>query len=90
MESNKMNITQPETGQTPVLSPVQWAVNIFISCIPVLGLGMLFLWGFKATGVNETKKNWARGMLIVIALGVAAVILFYAILAIAGFAVQQF
>lgn len=75
------NVNQPDTDATPVMSTRQWAISIFRTCIPVLGLVLLFIWSFK--------KNWARGMLI-IALGSVATILFYAVLALSGFAVQQF
>lgn len=90
MERMETRVNQPDTDATPVMSTRQWAISIFITCIPVVGLVMLFLWSFKTGGVNGNKRNWARGMLIIIALGSVATILYYAVLALGGFGVQQF
>ncbi len=63
--------------QTDLSRPMtvsEWAVTIFISVIPIVGIVMLFVWAFGA-GNNVNKTNWAKGMLIIFAAGVVLWIL---------------
>jgi hypothetical protein len=47
-----------------VLSVKDWAITIFITGLPLIGLVMLFVWAFSdATNIN--KKNWAKGNLVI-------------------------
>ena len=50
-----------ETNRT--LSPTDWALTIFISSLPLIGIIMLLIWAFGNDG-NIHKKNWAKGTLI--------------------------
>lgn len=45
------------------LDPKEWALTIFISSLPLIGIIMLFVWAFS-DGSNIHKKNWAKGTLI--------------------------
>lgn len=45
-----------------------------ISLIPIVNIVMMFVWGFGNTNVN--KKNWARAMLIVIAVSIVLSVIF--------------
>ncbi|MCH4823607.1 hypothetical protein ML462_10540 [Gramella lutea] len=55
-------------------SPAKWALYIFISGIPLVGIIMLLVWGFGSDN-NISRKNWAKGMLLIYLL----IIIFYII-----------
>jgi len=46
----------------------EWALTIFISSLPLIGLIMLLVWAF-GDGSNIHKKNWAKGTLILWVIG---------------------
>ncbi len=64
---------------TQTLSAKEWALTIFISGLPLVGLIMLLIWAFSED-TNIHKKNWAKGslilMLIVLAIMFAFLFLF--------------
>ena len=41
----------------------QWVVTILVSCIPIIGLIMMFVWAF-GSGTNPSKANWAKANLV--------------------------
>lgn len=73
-----------------VLSVKEWLINLLILCVPVVNIIFLFIWAFGQNDINETKQNWAKASLIMMAIGLVITIIFYVILAIAGlFFLQQ-
>lgn len=52
-----------------VLSVKEWALTIFITSIPLVGLVMLFVWAFGDES-NINRTNWAKGNLLIILLGI--------------------
>lgn len=46
----------------------EWALTIFISSLPLIGIIMLLVWAFSEDG-NIHKKNWAKGTLILWIIG---------------------
>lgn len=50
------------------LDAKEWALTIFISSLPVIGIIMLLIWAFSE-GSNIHKKNWAKGTLILWIIG---------------------
>ena len=50
------------------LDPKEWALTIFISTLPLIGIIMLLIWAF-GDGSNIHKKNWAKGTLILWIIG---------------------
>ncbi len=50
------------------LDAKEWALTIFISSLPLIGLIMLLVWAFSE-GSNIHKKNWAKGTLILWIIG---------------------
>lgn len=46
----------------------EWALTIFISSLPLIGIIMLLVWAFSDDG-NIHKKNWAKGTLILWIIG---------------------
>ena len=45
------------------MSVKDWLITIIITAIPIVGLVMLFVWGF-GSGTNPSKANWAKAILI--------------------------
>ncbi len=56
------------TENSNVMNIKEWALTIFISSIPLIGLIMLFVWAFS-DDTNIHKKNWAKGNLILMVIG---------------------
>lgn len=55
------------TQNSQVLSYKEWALTIFISGLPVVGLIMLLVWAFS-DDTNIHKKNWSKGSLLIMLL----------------------
>jgi heme/copper-type cytochrome/quinol oxidase subunit 2 len=66
-----------ENQNTSVMKVSDWFITIFITAIPIVGLIMLFVWGF-GSNTNTTKANWAKAVL----LWYAVMIVLYAFIAI--------
>jgi hypothetical protein len=67
-----------ENQQAPVMSTKDWVITLLIRIIPVVGLVMLIIWAF-GSGENPNKSNWAKAMLIMIAIGIVFSIIFIAV-----------
>ena len=61
------------------LSVIQYIGMFLLVSIPIVGIVLLFVWGF-GDHVNLNKKNFARAMLILSLIGVIVSIIFGAIL----------
>lgn len=73
-----------------VISVKEWVINLIIMCIPIVNIIFLFIWAFGQNDINETKQNWAKASLIIMAIGLVISIIFYVLLAAAGlFFLQQ-
>ena len=53
----------------------EWALTIFISSLPLIGLIMLLIWAFSEN-TNIHKQNWAKGNLILMVIASLVVISF--------------
>ena len=62
--------------RTEDMSVGQWALTIFLSSLSLIGIILLFVWAFSGD-TPQPKKNYARGMLIIQAVMLGIVILFY-------------
>ncbi len=60
-----------------VMKTGDWVLTLLITAIPLVGLIMLFVWAFGSS-TNVCKANWAKAMLIWIAI----IIVFYLLIAI--------
>lgn len=71
-----METITPEVNDR-AMSYKEWALTIFISSLPLIGIIMLLVWAFDST-TNIHKKNWAKGTLLIAVLAVifAVLILF--------------
>lgn len=54
---------------TPVVSVGDWLITLLIRSIPLVNIIMLFVWAFDS-GNNPNKANWAKAVLIWIAISV--------------------
>ncbi len=52
-----------------------WFLTILISAIPLVGLIMLFVWGF-GSGTNQNKANWAKATLLWYLVGIVLFVIF--------------
>lgn len=65
----------PENNPTPVITVADWMITLLIKAIPLVNIIMLFVWAF-GSGNNPNKANWAKAVLIWLAIGsVLAVII---------------
>ena len=66
------------TQNSQILNYKEWALTIFITGIPVVGIIMLLVWAFSED-TNIHKKNWAKGnlLLMLIALIIFAIFIFF-------------
>lgn len=62
------NPTMRHDNESPVISIGDWIITLFITAIPIVGLVMLFVWGFGA-GTNPTKANFAKATLVLMLIG---------------------
>ncbi len=66
-------------------SPVSlgdWIITLIVLMIPIVGIVMLFVWGFSS-GTHPSKQNYCRAALII---ALAAFVLFFMIAIMGGFA----
>lgn len=75
MDSSNMSNYGQETPNTVG----DWVLTIFLTCIPCVGLILLFVWAF-GSNTNQSKSNWAKAQLIWVAIGVVISIIAYAAL----------
>lgn len=64
--------------RTENMSVGQWALTVFLSSLGIIGIILLFVWGFSSD-TPQPKKNFARGMLIIQAIMIGVVFLIYII-----------
>ncbi|MGK0487938.1 MAG: putative membrane protein YqjE [Candidatus Endobugula sp.] len=53
----------------------QWALTIFLTAIPMVGLILLIVWAVNSD-TPKSKSNWAKAMLIFYVIGAVFAILF--------------
>jgi len=66
------------TQNSQILNYKDWALTIFITGIPLVGIIMLLVWAFSEE-TNIHKKNWAKGnlLLMLIMLIIFAIFIFF-------------
>lgn len=71
---------------TPDTQPVSiggWIGVMFLTCLPIVNLIMLFVWAFSSS-TKKSLKNYARAALILALIGVVLVVVVSIILAVSG------
>jgi uncharacterized membrane protein YdcZ (DUF606 family) len=66
----------PGTNSTKPTSVGDWMLTLLVTSIPLVGLIMLFILAFSQTE-NESKRNWARAILLWSLIGVVVGVLFF-------------
>lgn len=61
-------------GNPPALTVGQYIATFILSAIPFIGFILMLVWAFDS-GTNLNKKNYARAVLLLLAIGIAASIL---------------
>jgi ABC-type multidrug transport system permease subunit len=69
-----MNAQLAERESSPI-SLGDWMITLLILCIPLVGIIMLFVWGF-ADGTHPSKRNFCRAYLIWMLIGIVIFVLF--------------
>jgi len=64
-----MEVPSMRQDQSPIMTIGEWIITLLLTAIPVVGLVMLFVWGFGST-TNPTKANFAKASLIFMVVGV--------------------
>lgn len=62
-------------GESSPVSLGDWILTLIILAIPIVGLVMLFVWGFSS-GTHPSKQNYCRAVLIFALIGFVLVFLF--------------
>jgi hypothetical protein len=68
-----MNTQVPARESSPV-SLGDWILTLIVLAIPLVGLIMLFVWGFSSS-TNPSKRNYCQATLILLAVLFVLVIL---------------
>ena len=64
------------TQDSRILNYKEWALTIFITGLPVIGIIMLLVWAFSE-GTNIHKKNWAKGNLLLMVIVLIIFLVFF-------------
>lgn len=65
MEQTTQPLNAPQNPQ-PAVTIGDWVITLLVASIPLVGFVMLFVWSFGGNA-NPNKANWAKAMLIWIA-----------------------
>ena len=66
-----------QQNEAPV-SVGDWVVTILVTALPIIGIVMLFIWGF-GSGTPVSKANYAKAALIWLAISIVLSFLIFAI-----------
>jgi hypothetical protein len=67
------------SGYQP-MSIGDWIITFIITYIPLVGFIMLFVWAF-GDGTHPSKKTWAQATLIMMAILIVLMIIFFGVIA---------
>ncbi|WGK65428.1 hypothetical protein [Croceiramulus getboli] len=59
----------------PRMTYKDWALNIFLASLPLIGFILLLVWAFGDDS-NPTRKEWAKGYLFIFLIYLIIIILF--------------
>lgn len=66
-----------QQNEAPV-SVGDWVVTILVTALPIIGIVMLFVWGF-GSGTPVSKANYAKAALIWLAISIVLSFLIFAV-----------
>jgi hypothetical protein len=58
------------------MSPGQWALTLFLTNLPMIGIVLLIVWAV-GNDDNVTRRNFAKGALILYAIIISLAIMFF-------------
>lgn len=61
-----------------LISVGDWVVTILVTALPIIGIVMLFVWGF-GSGTPVSKANYAKAALIWLAISIVLSFLIFAL-----------
>jgi len=64
----------PNVQSNETVSIGDWVLTIFVQCIPVVGLIMMFIWGFGGDA-KKSKSNYCKAALIWMAISTVLIVL---------------
>jgi hypothetical protein len=76
-------IDNPSSSYQPI-SVKDWIITILITAIPLVGLIMLFVWGF-GSDTHPSKANWAKATLIWYLIGIVISMIIISVVGTAAF-----
>ena len=79
---------QVGTQEAAPVSLGDWIITLIVLAIPIVGLVMLFVWGFSA-GTNPSKQNFCRASLIMYLIMIVIAIFFVMTVGLAGLAAMR-
>jgi hypothetical protein len=85
MNNMAYNDIYPEQRES-VVTVKDWLLVMLLMCIPFVNLVMPFVWAFGGGDIPESKKNWAKAMLLwgLIIIGIYIVLLVINVISIAS------
>lgn len=93
MDFNQYEYDQQENMQrnmpgrymvSDVISVKEWLITLLVLSVPCVGIIMMFVWAFGG-GSNINKSNFCKAQLIMAAIMVVLVILFYVVIGVATY-----
>ena len=85
MSNIEYNDIYPEPRESAV-TVKDWLLVMLLMCIPFVNLIMPFVWAFGGGNIPESKKNWAKAMLI---WGLIIIVLNIVLLVVFGFSIMS-
>ncbi|MGH8235037.1 MAG: hypothetical protein ACREPU_12725 [Rhodanobacteraceae bacterium] len=76
------------TQETAPVSLGDWILTLIVLAIPIVGLVMLFVWGF-GSGTHPSKQNFCRASLILYLIGIVIFVLFMMTFGFAAFSMMH-
>jgi len=64
-----------QTQDSSVMSVKDWVITLLVTALPIIGLVMLFVWGF-GSGTNQNKANFSKAVLVWYTISIVLSILF--------------
>jgi len=79
MENETIQLQPNPVNESQQYNPIsvgEWIITTIILAIPIVGIIMLFVWGFRSN-TQPSKANWAKAALIMMGIGIVLSFLFF-------------
>lgn len=75
--------------QADITTTGQWVLTLFLACIPLIGLILMFVWAF-GSNTPPSKKNWARANLVWLLIAIILSVAVAVVAVFLGFPLQDY